>query len=241
MRGGKRPRPPWDWIRLALDTAADLLAAAYPVPVRQLLEDILKNVPVEGQGRAVLARARQLLKVRWTHLLDLDCPTVAGLLRDVVKRLQQDEQRQKENLNDLERRLTEALKSKSPEGEDEYDPAGKWRFAVEGKRHAVPFEWKGHPYHFPYAQSLLLEVLVRDPDGEVDYETFNKTGPFVERSDVAVILHVWQPQKRTKKELERYRNNLHQLQKKTNAALKQERLPLRITRPRNTFLRLEKR
>jgi hypothetical protein len=68
--------------------------------VRQLLETLLEAMPVDKAKLSTKEKAKKRLKLRWTHLLDLDCGQVADLLRDIARDLrkrQEDEKLQKES------------------------------------------------------------------------------------------------------------------------------------------------
>jgi hypothetical protein len=214
--------PPSGLLYAALMTAADLLEVVAPCSLRQLLIDILNNVPTDQLGVPALARARKLLKARWTHLLDLDCHTVAGLLREkVLQGLVEDDEQAEQKIKRMREHIRQLEKSASSSN------------AVDGKSCTgtgewVQLSWNNKDYYFGEKQGNLLFLL----SGKTDRL---KAGDA--RDEGEVIEYVYHdPCYRDK--IKAYKGNLRNLQYETTQALRKRDILLKIIRPGRGFLQL---
>jgi hypothetical protein len=149
------PYAPWAWLLCGLGALADLLELSPEwLPVKQLLEEVLRNWPVSTVGGPRLnAALAHLRKARWAALLYHDCEAVATLLRELICDLKRAAEAD---------RISQKRLWKAHFGETEGD--------FKMVRTPVPFHFDRHDYHFPYRQSLLLDFLRKGllaPAGEV--------------------------------------------------------------------------
>lgn len=228
------PRPPWEWLLLSLEAAADLLdllRASSPWTIQGLVRSILDSInPADAAAADAVRRTRKRLGAKWTPLLGMECPQAAALFRGLASRLREEQRRNAAEKTNMLKLLREA-QEKAAEAEE----SRKRGEAAGERRQPAAFVWYGRTYHFPYRQSLLINALCRRCD-TANMQTFGAEGGFEEVADDDVIRAVWPGA--PEGEMARYRNNLHQLQNNTNAALEQRKLPLRIERPASNFLRL---
>jgi hypothetical protein len=217
-------RSVWDWLLYAFGAAAVALQAAGPKrTLREFVDTLIQGI-LDKRALPLQGARQQLWNITWTNLLDLDCQTCAGLLRETVEIVRGYWDRDQE-----ERQQSRENKGK---GFDRAD-----RGFLKKVRTPRPFPFNGKLYHFGYRQSLLLECLTdkasREPSDEEDHSVV---------SVLTAIGHVWgwfageaDAEGRTLAQME---NRLHQLQRETNNSLKRAMLPLAINRPRFNHLQL---
>jgi hypothetical protein len=144
---GLTPNNRWEtlmpdkWIILALAAFADPLASVYEgMPFRQFVEMILSAIPAGEEGQRLLAAAKMRARKRWTNLYEIDCQSLAELLRKAADKLSEHQEM---------RRNWQVEKEESEEA----------RIHEEIAREPAPFKYQRTIYHFPYRQSLLLSIL----------------------------------------------------------------------------------
>jgi hypothetical protein len=138
---------PWEWLYCGLLAFADLLEIAPEwLPVKDFIEELLKDISTSEKGKFRLRDARARLRgANWTNLLNFDCEAIALLLRQLVEWMK--------NQSEEWTRMAE----KSRKAED------RIRRDKKRKRRPIPFRHDGRDYRFGYRQALLLNCL---RDGE---------------------------------------------------------------------------
>jgi hypothetical protein len=206
----------WDWLLHAFGAAAAILQAAGPKKtLREFVDVVIQSVPNQDRSAAFLKDARaSLWAINWTNLLDMDCQTCAGLLRETVKKLLA--------IWDTQELLSESKSDAAYEN-------GQRAYL---KKIQTPrlFSFERKTCRFPFRQSLLLECLCENPDE-------GEAGSSV--SVLTAIVHVWSwGPGGNQGSLKQMENRLHQLQNATNKALMRNKIPLKIGRSRPNHLEL---